>query len=152
MAYELLMQMQTEEQTETPTATSGLVQQPPGIRDVGSEDLTVRTRSPLEDDGDDDVTLLADLSGRQSAPGSHDRTMPAMRHRLAAQIAESSPRSAPSSRTVKSVEINDPSLKQAPPPRKPRQQPVSEDPNNGVQALIAVLVMAVVLGVWALIR
>jgi hypothetical protein len=151
MAYELLMQMQTDEQTETPTATSGLVQQPPGIREVGSDDVTVLTRSQLPDD-EDGPTLLADLSGRQSAPGTQERTMPAMRHRLVAQFAEGAPKSGPASaKPVKSVEVNDPPVRR-PAQARGHERPASDEANNGVQALIAVVVMALVLGVWALIR
>lgn len=149
MAYELLMQMQTEEQTETPTATSGLVAQPPGIREIGSEDLTILTKqSPDDDDG---PTLLADLSGRQSAPGTQDKTMPAMRHRLAQQYAGTDPKSSPSSSTKSSAErAREPSRSASSARRNERV--VSDELNNGVQALIAVLVMALVLGVWALLR
>ncbi len=81
-AYQMLMQ--TEEHTETPTAGSGLVVQPPGLRRraPGEDDLTVRTLpAHFADDGPTTMTdatraarALQRLSSNQVAGAAPERT------------------------------------------------------------------------------
>lgn len=68
-AYQMLMQ--TEEHTETPTAGSGLVVQPPGLRRLESigEELTLRTHSMHGDDDDGPTTIHESSLRRASDAG-----------------------------------------------------------------------------------